>query len=855
MSKDFGPVSGYLDPANKSWEQVTWETNRPPLDKEFNLFGELFLRRLFRSEEMPSGFLMSRDYFSPDIFPKTNTGVYAEEPGNYRDRLPAGVPSANTFYFGPGQVAKVENMPVYVRSKTSEWTAITLNAAPSGVAVKRFDLVFLEVWRAGLTADAATDTANGIRDSNGKIFYNGWKDSPTADNFTDDVYDPGVGVETSRRVQVQWRIRVVDGVDLNTYPDGVDDTGVVFAQGPAAAPTASTFTSESSTGDSGLFVSTGHSNIVDGNIWAIPICAVARRNQDTWDKDTNQNGGSGTRPDGLSYDEVVEQDIIDLRKIVSRDWDFDELLQKNMAWLMDGKLKTYWEDTGLGGGERATYFTQADEVGPVDTPGATKIDEFDGYKKQFSDAKVATNCYKIVQLADRTFFTSAVEWKNGDIFDIALPVSSEGIIDVVVEAAFYSGYELLSSHYVTANLNTQTITITLTGPLEADIPAPDRTNVDLYVKIGVSWPGGRGLSRDPREYQQTVVTGANIGVLEAGDNFVYESAVPPGLTALSTLSNFYKPSRTATLIASYTYVSFAIASRTTTTTYLPYDVESVTGIYDAIADPGKTTNLFLGVTGNVITHGAVPATHRAMLVDFDSQQPIQAGDQVTLYYEAPAQQTLDITASGLNVSDVKIHIIHAPSYLYSISAGSGSHRPGYPYICPGSPIPICATGFTGEQDMDYDQPVNVDDFGTDAQFIQLPVHVPLAMIPYFIFTNSGTDQERRHYYNDVSNTAYDDEILGTPVAYQPSVFAKLLHTTHNHKVAYATIGMTVEDTAVGKRGTLLLLVFTQTSGDRQNSVLFDAAGGGDACVAIYRLKGNPTVSARKRQLGYTLIEV
>ena len=981
MSKDFGPVEGYLDPANKSWEQATWRTGRPPLDKEFNLAGELFLRRMFRELELPSGFLMTRDYYSPDIFPKSNLGDYVDEPGSFRASLPSASPVANTFYFGPGQVAHVANMPVYLRNKTDEWLPITLNAAPTGVAVKRFDLVFIEVWRAGLSGDPTTDTANGVRDASEKIFYNGWADSPVADNFTDDIFDATAGQETSRRVQIQWRIRVVDDIDLDAFPDGIGDTSLVFAQGPSSSPTTVIFSNAGSpsvaatgvltltglplntettvigsktytwqdtltnvdgnvkiagtasdsldnliaaidlgagsgtlyaaattdpgevdaaagTGDTmditatvagvagnsltstetltngswgdttllggidqlptdpNLFVSIGHSNTVDGKIYAIPLCAVARRNQETWAKDSNQNGGTGVRPiDTATHDSIEEQDIIDLRTGISRNWDYDELLRKNMSWLLDGKLKTYWGDHGLGGGERGTYFTQADEVGPVDTAGATKIDEFDGFKKQFSDAIVANEAYVQVELSDRTFSTSGTEWRAGDTFDIALPGVSEGIIDRVLEIALFSGSEVLASHFVITGMNTQTVTVEFVAPFESDIIVGQRTNVDLFVKIGLSWPGGRGLSRDPLLYQQDVEVGSVLGTLETGDNFVYESGIPTGLTSLDPGSNYYRPSRTATLLANFTYTSFGIDSRSTTTTVLPNNISSVVGIFDEVADPGKTTDLFVSFTGNVITHDAVPATNRSMLVDYISIEPIPTDEQVTMYYQAAAPQTVNVSATGLNVTDVKLHIVHAPHYLYTITAGSGSHQPGFPYISPGSAIPISAGGFSGEHDFDLNQAVSVDDFGTTAQFIQLPVNVPLAYIPFFDFTDVGTDGEGRYFYNNVSNTAYDDEVSGSPVAYEPAVFAKLLQAAHAHKVAYPCIAMCIEDTALGRRGTLLLLVFTRTSDDAQNAVIFETGAGGSSCVAVYRMKGNPTLSPRKRQLGHPLIEV
>lgn len=851
MTKDFGPTSGYLDPGHKAWEQVTWRTGRPVLDTELNLSGELFLQQLYRSGKICSGFLFSRDYFSPDLYPVSTT--YVDEPGNYCQDAGSGI-TANRFYFGPGQAAHVADMLVYLKPNGSDWIPINLDAAPTGVGVKRWDFVFIEVWRAGLSGDAATDTAAGIRDTNGKIFYNGWADSPTVNNLTDDVLNAGVGVETSRRVQVQWRIRVVSDLDMYTYPDGLDDTIKVFARGPDAAVSVISYTNQASVGDPGLWISTGHATPVDGNVYAIPLCAVARRNQSTWDQDTNQNGGSGTLPTAITYTDIVEQDILDLRKTVSDTLDWEALLKKNFSWLLDGRLKTNFEDPGLGGGVYGTYYTQIDEIGPVDTPGATRISQPDGYQRHFSDAITENIAYETVTLADRTSFTSPTIWQTGDTFDITLPVTSDGILDRVVELGLLSGYG--STHFSVAGINTKTLTITLDATFQSSIPVGSRTSIDLYICVGIVFDGGKGLSRTPHYYKESIVTGANFTSLDAGDSLVWETVPPAAMstTAMDTDSILYKPSRTATLVVNNVYTNQTVYSRTTSTTVLPDDVRSIQGIYDAVADPGKTTDLYLSLTGNVVTHGVVPATHRQMIVDYTSKEAIASGQQVSLYYQTPSQQSLYVAAGGLNVSTAKIHLLYAPDWLYVTTAGSGGHMPGYPYIAPGHQIPISnASMSAGDHLLDLNQPVQVDDFGTSGQLIRLPINVPMALIPYFYFKTPNTDSEGRHFYNDVQTTTYDDVVSGSPVTYQPSVFAKLLYGDYPHKVMYPCIGLCLENTNIGKRGSLILMIFTRTSDDDQNAVIFDSAGGGDSCVALYRLKGNPTISPRKYQLGLTLI--
>ena len=860
MSKDFGATSGYLEPANKSWEQATWLTGKPPLDREFNLEGEIAQRLVSRNLEIGSGWLYDRSHFSPDIYPKANDGNYINEPGNFRN-ITVAAPAlvANRFYFGPGQIAHLAGMLVNVRRKNDEWLPIDLPAAPAGVGVQRFDLVYLEVWRALVHGDNTITPTH--RDINFKIFYNGWVDSVTGDNFVDDVY-PGVpATETSKRVQVQWRIRTVAGVDLVTYPDGIDHAAVVFAQGPEAAPTAFTFANQATAGDSSLWVSTGHTNTVDGKVYATPICAVVRRNTTAYDKDTNQNGakslaagGDSLRSDNARYDVILEKDIIDLRKSVARSFNLQELLEKNFGWAMDAKLKTGWGDSGLGGGQRGNVYTNADEIGNVDTPGANLLGDFDGVQKQWSDASSTTENFMVRALASRTVAINPGFWAEGDEFEVALPLTSSGIVDSVVSVSTTSGYPV--AMYQVSGLNSQTITFKMIAGFNAEVPLASRTGYDLFVQYSVTYPSGQGLSRDPLRYTASLVTGAALNVLNGGDNLVVESAVPVGMTGMSADGGLYRPSRTATIIGKFTVTNLFVRSRTNATTYVPYFIESVTGIYDNIADPGKTTNLFLSFDGDtgLITHQVVPAAHRNMVVDLVSKDALPNGTQITLYYETPAQQALDGTAGVYNVPTVSVQILHTGNALYTVSGGSGVTGPAYPYARPGSMVPVSDAGFLGEHIYDYGQALTVSDFSSTAQMVRVPVSVPLAEVPYLTFGTPGTDVEGRGYYKTSESTPYDDNFGSGATPYLPSVFATLLQQTVPHKVLYPCIGMLVEDTALGKRGTLVLLIFSRSSTDDQNAIVFTAPGT-DSCVGIYRLKGNPTMSSKTRQMGHSLVEV
>ena len=127
---------------------------------------------------------------------------------------------------------------------------------------------------------------------------------PTADvtpSLPGSARDDLVFLETWRDVTTgawNWRIRVVDGVDFATYPDGLGATNV-YAQGGATTVTtmifvkASSVTGQTFSGDNGLYVAeTGSSNTADGYVYAIPLFRVRRRNSSAYDPDTNVNGGA-----------------------------------------------------------------------------------------------------------------------------------------------------------------------------------------------------------------------------------------------------------------------------------------------------------------------------------------------------------------------------------------------------------------------------------------------------------------------------------------------------------------------------------------------------------------------------------
>ena len=305
MAQDFGSgVSRTLSAVERQFLQTVWQASKPPLDSELNLVAQIgneALRDTVRAE-MHSGFLSDPMSAESDF-------VADKDWSNWFKIGRASSATASA----PFVWANVNGWLIPVTgsgvSEGDPSNRINLFGPPATDA--RIDLVFLEVWQAQVAPNPST--ANKPSASTiykyGNVEYGGT-------NIADDIQDPTIGFETTERVQLQYRLRVVgsgtglgDSTDLAQYPDGLDDPNVI-AQGTQAAPVAGyTFANMGDTlGDRGLWrAGTGDSTsrtalgTVDGYVYAVPVCAVFRRNEAlfvarTNSGNANQNGSFDRNP-------------------------------------------------------------------------------------------------------------------------------------------------------------------------------------------------------------------------------------------------------------------------------------------------------------------------------------------------------------------------------------------------------------------------------------------------------------------------------------------------------------------------------------------------------------------------------
>lgn len=213
----------------------------------------------------------------------------------------------------------------------------------------------------------STQTTDLVLKSTGRIFPEGNIESESLEFLTDNIINPQVGVETTKRVQIQYRIRVVDGVDPFNYPDAGLGSSYIYSMGPnLTASSAGSYTYENmgtENGDYGLWRSRCR-NTVDGYTWAVPMFFVTRRNSSPFDVDSNINGSTyanlgAIRPDLQIYKEIRSRDVVDIRKKININ-SYSHLQERGLDSLLSNNLYTNISNRDERGDQYGTLITSVD---------------------------------------------------------------------------------------------------------------------------------------------------------------------------------------------------------------------------------------------------------------------------------------------------------------------------------------------------------------------------------------------------------------------------------------------------------------------------------------------------------------
>ena len=284
MANDLGPgVTRYVDPKGRQYASVIFQLRRPPLDSELNLvsLNDLESRADAIRAECASGWLMDESNPASNYSTSQNWSNYfffgKSSSNGELNNIPLAVVNG---WVIPVSATRTGSPPLSPNNIDS-WNKIELNPPGTSTGGNRADLVFLEVWLQRIDVDpAGTGVAPG-KPVRGYVYKYGNVESGYS-YLPDELVDPRLNLETTKRVQIQYRIRVVPAVNIAQYPEGYDPT-LVFAQGALSTPSSIGFQNmRNELGDPGLWrAGTGDPatfGTVDGYVYSIPICVVFRRN-------------------------------------------------------------------------------------------------------------------------------------------------------------------------------------------------------------------------------------------------------------------------------------------------------------------------------------------------------------------------------------------------------------------------------------------------------------------------------------------------------------------------------------------------------------------------------------------------
>ncbi len=838
-------VSGYLDPSGRAFEQVVMGQNRVILDREFNLMSDLSqeVRTDFVNVSLPSG------WFGPNVLTSSNGlgGLF----------ITSSV--ANELKLATDLIANIQGRTIRVSDTGGAgFNKVSLAAGPSGAGAKRTDLVLLEVWRKLIEPAPSTDG----KSVGGRIWRNGNVKIALADdaglNYIDDLYEVLVAENTTSRVQIQYRLRVVQGVDLYTYPAGIDDPSVTARSTPPNATTpdgnSTVFTYTASTTDNGLWVA-GDGNVsntlqtVDGYMYAIPLMAVFRRNTTAYDQNTNQNGGVASpgpsdRPDGLFHDIIAEQDIVDLRRTISvTGWDYVEMCEKATNSLFDNMTVTEWSQRSAGGGQNGAHILWADEIGFLpgdgtltgDTPGADFLGEFDAARRSFSDRST----YETLTVR----FTPVTTWSTGDVLSInplsmdiypytAVPFASKvptgtKILDVL-SAQFVGSSVSKKSRPVpigsVAGLGAASIS---PASLKlGDLTGLGITDEPIWVTVLVSYPTGQGLTRTSLPGTVTFRVNNPSGYL-----------VTAPISYEATTEQVDEPHREVTLkyrTSTLTLTVSADSLGASNVVKMPERVHSVSSVTInatpyvgavVISDDGRTLTLSTGTTnpGDTVT------------VQYKGLRPVpNDAVQYTVLYRVRSPQAIRPISLGTSLS---LKVRYISSDLWVLTQGSASPDEGYPfpyaYVQTGGINPSSLGSYAGEHELTGNCSVVLSNFSANSGLARLPAHIPCVVNPDELVLNrvSGdVDAEGRTFFKSVPVSTYLLSAYGSP-----------LSSPKRHKNILPMIAELTVDSSIGRKGTLVLVLLTRWAVfDTFNQVFMDPDGTVNTTSAsIFRINGNP----------------
>ena len=379
-------VSRILDNTNRNFTGVIFQQKRPPLDSEWNLVQSISQENISQilKKTTPSGFL---DIGKITTAPRDRDQLTSSWANTLLIQNKTAIVNGWIIHVGGGNNQFQPNAQVDIwheLSNNENELAIIGEEAP--YIGYREDLLFLEVWQKVIETSDTIQKYGNVQSS--------------VAPYANDLIDPDIEIETSKRVQIQYRTRWVTGIDFSSYRDGIDFPGV-YASDVTGNPNAN-YTFKKHPEDPGLYIAGDGSDnskndlgTFDGYVYAIPIARIHRRNRERYSL-INQNGASKSlttedkseRPDGLFYDEIAPRDIEDLRhQVYTGSIDYKKLLEENIAAVWDDSIPRELKYSEIDENLAGNILIQVDGISNEEKTGVNqKGRDPDGVLRTFTEA-------------------------------------------------------------------------------------------------------------------------------------------------------------------------------------------------------------------------------------------------------------------------------------------------------------------------------------------------------------------------------------------------------------------------------------------------------------------------------------
>ena len=327
-----------LNVKDRNLDNVVFQYKHPPLTSEWNLINQIGNEKIQNLAKMslPSGWLAVDNLYQdlPEVDARTGCVLCS----NGYD--------ANSFKLASlnNNIAIVNGWPILIQgTECLDNNNVIRLSEPNS---QTYDFVFLEVWRKLVATD-------------GEIYpYGNVLASPYYDN---EIEWPAIGCETTKRVQIQYRIRSKSlSMSITDVTKEIFDlTDIYPIGGRINGEAVSQKFSVSGTTDPGLYTagdgsesSKTYLNTVDGFVYAIPMFIIYRRRLSNSDfvsttihstkvtKDMQVAGYRSDRPDKKMAHIIYKDDIVDLRHKVIVSGDIKDIVDTSISKLIAGELAT-----------------------------------------------------------------------------------------------------------------------------------------------------------------------------------------------------------------------------------------------------------------------------------------------------------------------------------------------------------------------------------------------------------------------------------------------------------------------------------------------------------------------------------